>query len=100
MQQTLITISEYSRIHQIEESFLLLLEENGLIELTLLNNQKYIQHRELNNLERFINLHYELEVNPAGLAIAQQLFDKINALQEKLSILQYQLKNLQQGQIY
>jgi len=93
MNEQLITVTEYCSIHKIDTTFIDILEESGLVKLVSVRRQRYIPHEALDAIERLINWHYELEVNPQGLEVADRLYRKIIALQAEIDQLRAALKN-------
>lgn len=79
-----ISIEEYCSYYSIETSFVRSLGENGLIELTQENETYILEYGQLARLEKFTHLHYELEVNLAGIEVISHLLEKINRLQAEL----------------
>ncbi len=93
MKKELIAVSEYCTIRKIDTTFIDILEESGLVKLVSVRRQRYIPHEALGEIERLINWHYELEVNPQGLEVANRLYRKIITLQEEIDQLRAALKN-------
>ncbi|PPL03658.1 chaperone modulator CbpM [Parapedobacter indicus] len=93
MKKDVITVKEYCHIHQIEVTFIDYLEESGLVQLTSVNRQRCIPHDALGAVERLVNWHMELEVNPQGLEVANTLYQRVLELQEEIVRLRSALKN-------
>ena len=55
--QQLITVNEFCRLHHIEMSFINLLEEAGLVRLMERDQQQFIEHHQLRQLEIEWNKH-------------------------------------------
>lgn len=91
MQKDLIIISEYCIKTRIEPSFILALEEEGLIELTIIESEKYIQIVQIPDIERYIRWHYELNINIEGIDTIRHLLDKIENMQNEINVLRNQL---------
>jgi len=94
MKKDVITVKEYCHIHQIDVAFINGLEESGLVQLVSVNRQRCIPHDALGAVERLINWHIELEVNPQGLEVANTLYQRILELQEEIARLRSALKNV------
>lgn len=77
-----ISCDEVVRIYNIEITFLEGLENSGLIHPETENEVKYILYDELTALERFVNWHYDMEVNMPGLEVIHRLLQKIEVLQQ------------------
>lgn len=89
MDNDLIIIDEYCQQCQIEPSFILLLNDEGLIEIVISNDRIYIPITQLKSLERFRKLHYDLEINMAGLDVINRLLNRIETMQKEMRQLRY-----------
>jgi hypothetical protein len=70
----------------VELSFINSLNDCGLIEIIVLDDQKYIQNEQLKDLERAIHFHYELNINIEGIDVIYNLLQQIHDLHEELRI--------------
>jgi hypothetical protein len=93
MQTELIIVSEYCRKTNLDPTFFTLLEEGGLIVIYIEEGERYFPAAQLPDLERYARLHYDLSINMEGIDVIhnlqlrmQELENKINYLQNKLSI--------------
>lgn len=84
MQTDLIIVSDYCDKCHIEPSFILLLEEDGLIEVQVIENQKYILASQLRELERYTRMYYDLSINIAGIDAIRHLLDRMQTMQDEL----------------
>ena len=75
-----ISKEEIIRLYNIEVSFFNDLVSSGLIQTEVINNTTYLHYDQLSAFERFMNWHYDLEVNMAGLEIIHHLLEQIEAL--------------------
>jgi hypothetical protein len=87
--ENLIAANDFCVYHHVEYTFLDSLEEAGLVELTIIDQQKYIPHEQLQRTERMARLHYELEINLAGIASIMNMLERIELMQGEIK----QLKN-------
>lgn len=87
--ENLILVRQFCTSHEIEVSFVESLQEYGLIEITVIGQEPYIPTERLNDLEKMIRLHYDLQVNMEGIDIISGLLRKIDSLQKESK----QLKN-------
>jgi len=93
MKKNVISVDEYCRIHDVDVAFIDYLVDNGLVQLIALNGQRFIPHEALNVVGRLTSWHVELEVNPAGLEVANRLYERVLELQEEVRRLRRALKN-------
>ncbi len=78
--------------YNVEPGFILELYEFGLIDLTELDDQKYIRHQTIGELERMIHLRYELDINVAGIEAIGHLLNRVESLQQEVISLRNQLQ--------
>jgi len=79
----LITANDFCFYHNVEYSFITLLEEAGLIEVTIVNQTTFIPETELSKLEKMISLH-QLDINVAGIEAITHLLNRMEQMQENL----------------
>lgn len=89
--EDLILVRHLCVSHDIEISFVETLQDYGLIEITVIEQEPYISREKLSDLEKMIRLHYELDVNMAGIDIISELLHKIDALQKEQKLLRNRL---------
>jgi len=80
----LIPAEEFCVYHNIEYSFISSLEDSGLIRVTSVEQSTFIPSDELEKLEKFIRMHYDLDINIAGIETINHLLEKIDALQKEI----------------
>lgn len=93
MKKQYITIEEYCKVRKVEESFIIRLEQSGLIEIILIEEERCIHESQLHNLEKFSEWHYELEIGTPGIEAIQHLLIKVEKLQEEVRYLKERLNN-------
>lgn len=91
MKTGLIIIEEYCNNSQVEPSFIDLLENEGLIEIEIVEGKHYIRESQLQDLERFANWYYDLSINIEGIDVIQNLLQKVQKMEQEL----YSLRKLQ-----
>lgn len=90
MEKELIAINEYCINYDVEPSFIESLEDSGLIMLTSINDKKFLRIEQLQEMDRFIHFHYDLQINIEGIDAIRHLLDKINLMRQEIE----QLKRL------
>ena len=88
----LIAIEEFCANHHIEISFVSSLQQIGLIEITTIEDTEFIESSQLYQLEKFTRLYYELDINLEGIETIVHLLQRINSLQDEITILQNRLR--------
>ena len=78
----LISIDEFCANHNIEISFISSLQQTGLIEITTIKETGFIDAGQLQQLEKFILLYYELDINIEGIETITNLLHRVNSLQD------------------
>ncbi len=86
-----ISREELVALYNIEITFFDELEECGLLRTETDNEVKYLYYEELPAFERFVNWHYDLEVNLPGLEVISHLLEQIEALREERRMLRNQM---------
>lgn len=87
MEPKLIAVEECCTIYNIEFTFLESLNDFGLIEIVPLEDKHFLHEEQLKDLERMIRLHYELDINMAGIDAISHLLTRMHALQEEIRVL-------------
>lgn len=90
METGLIIIDELLQNSGIEPSFIILLKNEGLIDITIIEGRQYIHESQLTDLERFANMYYELSINVEGIDVIHNLLQKMNRMEDEL----YELRKL------
>jgi hypothetical protein len=88
----LIPIDKFCASHDIEISFISSLQESGLIEITTIKESAFIEVDQLQKLEKFVRLYYELDINLEGIETVNYLLQHINVLQDEITILKNKLR--------
>jgi hypothetical protein len=89
MERTVITVREYCLIHPpAEPRFVEALLESGLVELAPEAPEPAIPYDALSDLERLLRLHYDLEINLAGLETIHHMLRRMESLQAEVRRLQ------------
>ncbi|MBX3254430.1 MAG: chaperone modulator CbpM [Chitinophagaceae bacterium] len=77
--------------YNIEVSFLDRLHEYGLIEMVSLEEKQFIHTGQLSELEKFIRLHRDLELNVEGIGVVSNLLDRMKRMQQEMAELRNRL---------
>ena len=84
MEQPLkISKTKVIRLYKIKSSFFNALVDNGLIKTEVIDRVTYVHYDQLPALERFVNWHYDLEINVPSIQIIHRLLERIRVLQEE-----------------
>ena len=88
----LIAIDEFCSSHNIEISFISSLQQSGLIEITTIKESAFIEADQLQQLEKFVRLYYELDINVEGIETINYLLHRINSMQDEITTLRNRLR--------
>ena len=89
--QYLISLDEFCATHNVEVTFIRSLQQNGLIEITVIEETGFVEAGQLQQLEKMIRLYYELDVNLEGIEVITHLLQKIIAQQQEIIALKNRL---------
>ena len=92
MNQELILIEEYCRQCSVDTTFIHSLEDLGLIEIIEVEQKYYISDTQLNNIQRYTEWHYDLDISPAGIDTIQNLLNRMEAMQQEIEVLKTRLR--------
>jgi len=85
----LIPADELCNYHRLETEFIELLKDEGLVQISIVNQQTFIPVDELQKVEAMIHLHRDLDINVAGIASINYLLHKLEELHAEIG----QMKN-------
>jgi len=84
MENIKISVIQFSQYHQIEPKFVIDLYENGLIVLSKIDQELFIEEDQLTTLEKYVKFHYDLGINLEGIDVIHHLLNQISELQNRL----------------
>lgn len=87
----LIPAEEICSHYHVEYSFINELQEHELIELNVIEETSYLPSDHLPDLEKFIRLHYDLDINMEGLEAVNHLLQQMHTMQHKIKSLENKL---------
>lgn len=71
--------------YNVEPSFIDSLQDFGLIEIRTVDENKFLDATKIDDLEKMIRLHYDLDINLEGIETIFHLLHQIEQLQENLN---------------
>ena len=72
--------------YNIDISLMDTLHGMGLINLTFVDERKYLHHEDLMATEKMIRLHDELGINPEGIDVIVNLLQQLDEVRRELEI--------------
>jgi Glu-tRNA(Gln) amidotransferase subunit E-like FAD-binding protein len=97
--ENLILLKNICSNYQVELSFFTHLNEIGLIAIETIEQSAYIREEQMNDIERMIRMHYELDVNPEGIDVVFNLLQKIDRLENDLIRTKNRLKLFENDEV-
>lgn len=88
----MILAQEFCTHYQVEMNFIHSLQEFGLVEVISNEGNDYLSADQLNELEKMIRLHYDLNVNVEGIDVILHLLEQLDEAQRETNELRNQLK--------
>jgi hypothetical protein len=86
-----IEATQFCMVHNIELSFIHSLYEYGLIEIRQDDDSMWIPEQEVSPLEKYIRLHFDMEINFEGMDAIAHLLNKINHMEKEILLLRQKL---------
>ena len=77
--------------HGVEITLINSLQEFGLIELVSINEVDCIPVNQLEETEKMLRLHGELEINLEGIDVVQHLLQRVKEMQSEIQVLKNRL---------
>jgi len=90
--ENFISANEFCTNHNIEVSFISLLQETGLIEVTTIEETGYINISQLKELEKIVGFYYDLDINLGGIETITRLLQRMNDMQHEITALKNRLR--------
>ncbi len=90
--EEMISAVDFCFHHKIEVSFISSLNESGLVEIEIVEEKIFIPLSQLSNLERFVRLYHEMDINLEGIETITYLLQRMNEMQKQILILHNRLR--------
>ncbi|KYP15212.1 chaperone modulator CbpM [Flavihumibacter sp. CACIAM 22H1] len=91
-----ISLPECCTYYNIEAGFLQQLGDHGLLQFFSYEEESYLTHDQLADLEKYIHFYYELNINMEGMEAIKHLLGRILQLQQELK--QYRAQQVYAGE--
>ncbi|HKZ67304.1 MAG TPA: chaperone modulator CbpM [Chitinophagaceae bacterium] len=82
--EEMIPVNEFCIHHNIESSFIYSLQESGLIEISIIEEETFVPVTQLSQLEKLVRLYYEMEINLEGIETISYLLQRMNEMQQQI----------------
>ena len=90
MDTELIIIKDYCDRCHVDPQFIFELENDGLITVHEVNEERYISSDQLSELECYLHLYYDLEININGIDAIRHMLNRIESMQKEILFLKKQ----------
>lgn len=90
--ENLITVNDFCVYHHVEYTFVNYLQEAGLVEVKVIDNNTFIPIDEIQKLEKLARLHTELDINVPGVAAINNLLQQLDDMRQEVSSLRNRLR--------
>lgn len=88
----LIAVEVFTTHQGLESTFIHALHDRGLIKITVVQEQHFLEPEQLSRIEQLARLHYDLEINLEGLEAISHLLDRMAAEQQEARVLRERLR--------
>lgn len=82
----LVPIQHFCVHHHVEVSFIDSLQDYGLIQVAIVDEEKYLLVEDLRDVERMMVFYFDLGINLEGIEVIYNLMNQNEALQKKLDV--------------
>lgn len=90
--KNLISIQQFCSNYNIPKSFIDSLYDYELIEIVFEENEYYLRLTEINEVEKMMRLHYDLDINMEGVDAIYNLLKQVDSLKKEITLLQNKLR--------
>ena len=97
MKKELFAITTYCSLHGVDHSFITSLQDEGLISITIEDNDEYIEEEQLPDLEVYTRWHHEMGINTEGIDVIRHLVGRLREAHNELNSLKNRLKLYEEG---
>jgi len=90
--KNLISVNRLCEYYQVEISLFSELQEFGIIQLTTIKDTYFIKEDHISDVERVVRLKKDLNINLEGIDTILNLLNRIQSLQNRLTLTTNRLK--------
>ena len=89
----LISIQQFCKHYDVPTTFIAALHDYELVEITITDNENYLQTNQINDVEKMMRLHYDFEINLEGIDAIYNLLKHVESLQSEIRLLKNKLNS-------
>jgi len=90
--KNLISIQQFCKHYNVPITFVNALNEYDLVEITVSKCESYLKIKQLQDVERMMRLHYDLNINLEGIDAIYNLLKQVESLQDEIVSLKNKLR--------
>lgn len=90
--EELVPVEVFCSTYHVQTAFIDTLEENGLVEVTVMQERRYIAFAQLERVEKIVRLHEDLGINVEGIEAIENLLERMEKLQAEMTRLRNRLR--------
>lgn len=90
--EALIPAIQCCTTYNLEYSFITWLNEHDLLQIERIEEQAYIPQSQLRELEQYITLHHDLDINLEGIEAISHMLHRVHAMQVEINQLKHKLR--------
>ena len=88
----LISIKTFCAHYNVPTTFINALQDYELIEIVVSGNLNYMKTTQINEVEKMIRLHYDLDINLEGVDAIYNLLKQVESLKKEITTLHNRLR--------
>ena len=88
----LISIKTFCTHYNVPVTFINALQDYELIEIVVSDNSNYIKTTQINEVEKMMRLHFDLDINLEGVDAIYNLLKQVEALKQEITMLHNRLR--------
>ena len=90
--KNLISIQQVCKQYSVPMAFINALSDYELVEIIVIKNENYLKITQLQEVEKMMRLHYDLDINLEGIDAIYNLLKQVEILQEEIKHLNNKLR--------
>lgn len=90
--KNLISIQQFCKHYKVPIAFINALNEYELVEIIVTKSEDYLKITQLNEVEKMMRLHYDLDINLEGIDAIYNLLKQVESLQDEIVLLKNKLR--------
>jgi len=88
----LISLTQFCKHYKVPSTFINALHEYELIEIIATEKENFLKVTQLNEIEKMMRLHYDLDINLEGIDAIYNLLKQVETLQDEIVMLKNRLE--------